>query len=94
MADTRVLLKGLEKYQEQLSKHVARLQQDYQELETRWTAFRNVYEGNAADEFKGKWEQTRRGFQEYVEQTQQIMQVLKDRIDALRKADQQENLFS
>lgn len=86
MANTDVLLQLLEAYDGQLQQHVAQLSQEYHELEVRWHALRNVYEGNAAEQFKAAWEQTSLGFQEYIELAQPIMKILEERIEALRRA--------
>jgi uncharacterized protein YukE len=94
MADTRKLLLGLEDYQKHLHQHVTQLQQEYQQLEGRWHAFRDVYAGDAADQFKPGWEQTAQGFREYLQQTKQIMSTLEERIESLRKANQKENDLS
>jgi len=91
MADTSKLLRGLEDYQKQLQLHVTQLQQEYQHLEGRWHAFRDVYAGDAADQFKPGWEQTAQGFRTYLLQTKQIMSILGERIESLRKANQKEN---
>lgn len=91
MADTSKLLHGLEEYQKQLRQHVTQLQQEYQHLEGRWHAFRDVYAGDAADQFKPGWEQTAQGFREYLLQTKQITSILETRIESLRKANQKEN---
>jgi uncharacterized protein YukE len=91
MADARKLLRGLEDYQKHLLQHVTQLQQEYQHLEGRWHAFRDVYAGDAADQFKPGWEQTAQGFREYLQQTKQIMSILEERIESLRKANQKEN---
>ena len=91
MVDTRKLLRGLENYQKQLRQHVMQLQQEYQHLEGRWRAFRDVYAGNAADQFKPGWEQTAQNFREYLEQTKTIMSILEERIELLRKVNHEEN---
>src|SRR5437773_725611 len=51
MVDTRKLLFGLENYQKRLQQHLAQLQKEYQQLERRWHVFRDVYAGDAADQF-------------------------------------------
>lgn len=91
MADTRTLLRGLEDYQKQLLQHVTQLDKEYQHLERRWLAFRDVYAGDAADQFKPGWEHTAQGFREYQMQTKQILHILNERIELLRKANQKEN---
>jgi uncharacterized protein YukE len=91
MADTRVLLNGLVDYHNRLYLHVTQLQQEYQQLEVRWRTFRDVYEGDAAEQFKRGWEHTAAGFQVYIDETQQIMKILEERIGFLGKANQQEH---
>ena len=91
MVDTRKLLFGLENYQKRLQQHLAQLQKEYQQLERRWHVFRDVYAGDAADQFKPGWELTSRGFSEYLLETQQIRNILTDRIESLRKVNQKES---
>jgi len=90
MADTRALLNGLLEYHKRLTLHVTQLQQEYQQLEVRWRMFRDVYEGDAADQFKRGWEQTAARFQVYIDEAQHIMKILEERIGFLSKANQQE----
>lgn len=94
MVDTRKLLRGLEGYHKQLLQHVIDLQKEYQHLAGRWHAFRDVYAGDAADQFKPGWEQTALGFRAYLLQTKQIMSILEERIESLRKVNQKENDLS
>lgn len=90
MADTRVLLHGLLEYHKRLILHITQMQQEYQQLERRWRAFRDVYEGDAADQFKPGWEHTAAGFQLYIDEAQNIMKILEERIGFLGKVNQQE----
>jgi len=90
MADSTILLAGLEEYHRRLEQHVSKLEQEYQELNKRWQAFNGVYEGNAAEQFRTGWRRTSDGFRIYVEQSQRIMRVLEERITALRNANRAE----
>lgn len=92
MADMRVLLTGLEEYQESLTHHINQVRDDFQMMENRWHALNSVYEGTAADDFRHHWMRTVESFQEYINQTQQISIILQERIEALREADQAGNL--
>jgi len=87
MADMRRLLVGLQDYHSSLQRHVMQVRQEFQQLENRWHALGSVYEGTAAEEFRQHWLRTTAGFNEYVNQTQQISGILRERIDALEEAD-------
>jgi uncharacterized protein YukE len=90
MANSTILLAGLEEYHRRMEQHMSRLEQEYQELDKRWQAFSGVYEGNAAEQFRAGWRRTGDGFRVYVEQSQRIMRVLEGRIAALREANRAE----
>lgn len=90
MANTTILLAGLEEYHRRLEQHVSQMEQEYQALDKRWQAFSAVYEGNAATQFRTGWRRTGEGFHVYVEQSQRIMRVLEERIAALREANRAE----
>ncbi len=90
MTDTRVLLAGLEEYHRVLGRHVSQLSSEFQSLSSVWQRFAAVYEGDAADQFKGGWMRTTGMFEEYLEQTHRISEVLGARIDALRQANRTE----
>ena len=90
MADSRVLLAGLEEYRGVLERHLSQLTSEYQLLENNWRQFNAVSEGDYADQFRGGWMRTSQRFQEYIEQTQQIKIVLNERIEYLRRLNQTE----
>ena len=90
VADTRILLAGLEEYHRVLGRHVSQLSSEFQGLSSVWQRFAAVYEGDAADQFKHGWIRTTAMFQEYLEQTHQISGMLDERIDALRQANRTE----
>jgi len=90
VADTRILLAGLEEYHRVLGRHVSQLSSEFQTLSSIWHRFAAVYEGDAADQFKSGWMRTTAMFQEYLEQTHQISGMLDERIDALRQANRTE----
>ncbi|MBK9926324.1 MAG: WXG100 family type VII secretion target [Anaerolineales bacterium] len=90
MADTRVLLSGLEEYHRVLGMHLSKLTAEFQQLDNTWRNFSAVYEGEAADQFREGWIRTTQRFQEYIEQTQKISMVLNERIEHLREANRSE----
>ena len=89
--DTRVLLAGLEEYSRTLEGHSSRLRVEFDHLDSRWRIFSDVYEGEAADQFRAGWARTAQNFQEYLQQTERIQSVLRERIEALRGADRAES---
>lgn len=90
MADTRLLLAGLKEYRHQLTLHLAKLRGEYTQLDNGWRAFSSTYEGDAADQFRERWIRTTRRFEEYIDNTQRIMQILDDRIQALEDANRRD----
>lgn len=91
MADTRVLLKGLEEYSRALEQHSMLLKLEYNSLDVRWQMFSRVYEGDSADQFRAGWLRTSQNFQDYMNQTEQIKRILDERIEALREANKTED---
>jgi len=91
VADTRILLAGLEEYRKVLGRHLSNLTAEFQHLDNTWRQFSGVYEGNAADQFRAGWVRTSQRFQEYIEQTQTISGLLDERIEQLRQADRPES---
>lgn len=90
MADSRILLAGLEEYHRALELHFSRLKAEYDHLDNTWRQFCGVYEGDAADQFRAGWVQTSQRFQEYIHHTGLISGILKERIEYLREANRQE----
>src|SRR2546423_1079404 len=76
MADTRVLLRGLEDYSDTLRRHLAELRAHFEALSAAWQRFSSVYEGDAADEFRDHWGITTRRFREYIDNTERIDRIL------------------
>lgn len=93
MPDMRALLSGLEAYHESLTRHVASLNENFQEVGLRWTALDECFAGNAADEFRPVWEGASQRFQDYSEHTSHILRVLADRIEQLREAERTSGLI-
>lgn len=91
MADTRILLAGLEEYHRVLDTHLSKLTDEFQHLTGTWQRFSACYEGDAADQFREGWSRTSQRFQEYIEQTQRISSVLDERIEHLRLANRTED---
>ena len=90
MADSRILLAGLEEYRRTLDTHLSKLKSEYQNLDNTWRRFSSVYEGDAADQFRAGWQRTTQRFQEYIDHTHKISIMLDERISALRDANRTE----
>lgn len=88
MADTRLLLNLLEEYSRSLHRHLIEVRTEFDQLLGRWYAFDEVYDGEAADQFKEGWGRTSARFKEYTERSEAIATILDSRIDALREANQ------
>lgn len=91
MADSRILLKGLEDYAGVLDWHSSMLNIQFNDLDSHWRTFSSVYDGEAADQFRAHWARTTQNFQEYIQQTERIRGLLRERIEALREADRAES---
>jgi uncharacterized protein YukE len=85
--DAALLLRGLQDYRTTLDLHLQKLQQEWDQLDRMYAAFRSVYEGDAAREFHTYWLRTRLGFEQYIDGTRRISQVLDERITALIEAE-------
>lgn len=94
VADTRLLLAGLEDYQSSLRKHLIQLRTDFEQVENRWHAFSAVYEGDAADQFRANWVRTVDRFREYEQRSDAIARILQERIDFLREANRTDSVLS
>lgn len=90
MADSRILLAGLEEYHRVLGRHLSKLSAEYQQLDNSWRQFSATAEGDYADQFRAGWARTSQRFQQYIEQTQKISAVLDERIEHLRQLNQSE----
>lgn len=86
MADTRILLSLLEEYSRSLRRHLVEVRSEFDQVTGRWHAFAEVYDGDAADQFKFGWSRTSDRFREYVERSEAIAATLDVRIDELREA--------
>lgn len=91
MADSRILLAGLEEYHRELERHLSQLTAEYQHLDTSWRQFNAASEGDYADQFRAGWARTTQRFQEYIEQTQKIITFLDERIEHLRNLNKSES---
>ena len=89
--DPRVLLQGLQEYSRALERHTVMLKIQFNDLDSHWRQFSSVYEGDAADQFRAGWSRTSQNFTEYIEQTDRIQRILKERIAFLREADKTES---
>lgn len=90
MADSRILLSGLEEYRRVLERHLTQVTAEYQQLDNNWQQFNAVSEGDYADQFRAGWFRTSQRFHEYISQTRKISAVLDERIEQLRRLNQTE----
>lgn len=84
MHDQRQLLAGLNSYRDGLDKHLVSLQDEFERIRASWYLLREIFQGNAADEFEPVWEGTLSAFQHYQEDGARIRQILNQRIEALQ----------
>jgi hypothetical protein len=83
MADT-VLLATLERYAQQLERHMATLRGRHQELEAAWVRLRGVYEGEGAEMFGEAFESASARLADYASQGALIERQLQTKIADLR----------
>jgi uncharacterized protein YukE len=83
MANPQILLAGLRDYQKELERHREVLQLAYNEVSNIGQPFIEVYEGEAAEQFKAGWARTQQKFETYLEETQKINRLLLERMEAL-----------
>jgi uncharacterized protein YukE len=93
MTNATALLAGLKQYHNSLDRHLADLNSKHQELENSWHRFSEVYEGDAANQFRANWLRTEANFNEYIEQTQKISKMLDERIKELEIANKPEGIL-
>lgn len=84
MHDQRRLLAGLNNYRDGLDKHLLALQEDFERIRASWYLLREMFHGNAADEFEPVWEGTLSAFQHYQNDGASIREILNQRITALQ----------
>lgn len=86
MSNPDLLLEDLQMYQQDLHRHINRVQDEFQHLQKRWIAFHHVYEGEAAEKFQVSWSRTLAWVQDHLTQLQSLSAILQVRIDALQQA--------
>lgn len=87
MANTTLLLNGLKNYNNSLQKHIKEVYDEFQDLSNVWWQFREVYEGQAADEFSNEWNRVDDMFKNYLRSTDNISRYLGSKINELEELD-------
>ena len=90
MADTRLLLQGLEEYRISMRRHLIEVRTEFSQLQRQWHVFSTVYEGDSADQFRAHWVRTAARFEEYVTRGDAIAAILDERIEFLRATNRTE----
>lgn len=90
MANSRILLEGLKEYRDALSRHLSSLRDEYHHLDNTWRQFSTEYEGDAANQFRNGWVRTSQRFQLYIDETQKISEMLRERINYLELINREE----
>lgn len=86
--NSRLLLAALEDYEQALGRQLLTLRDELEPLRRSWAAFSAVYEGTAAEHFRLGWLRTERMLEEYLLTAGRLQPVLRERLEALRAADQ------
>ena len=92
MPDMRALHSGLDAYHASLTRHVASLATEFDDVSRVWSALDECFAGNAADEFRPIWEGASKRFHDYTEHTSSILRVLSARIESLSLAERNTGL--
>lgn len=92
MADTTRLLNRLRAYEKELQHHNGKVADAFRDLERSLARLNSHYEGTAARDFKSHMARTRRGLDDYLQGTNRIRVLLKERVDALAAADRKGGL--
>jgi len=90
--DMTRLLRGLVDYNRTLVRHNDRVQEAFTTLEGSLKRLQAVYEGAAARAFKSRFDRTQKALNDYIKGATAIHKVLEERIEHLKRADQQEIL--
>ena len=88
--DSQKLLHGLRSYEGALERHRGRLREVYSRLDVEWHALLGVYRGSAAEEFIAYWQTVDDFFHRYLEQSESMKSLLKERIESLEMVDRPE----
>lgn len=89
MADTRTLINGLREYRDSLKQHGQILKSQFADLQTQWYRLSQIYHGEGADQLRGHWSKTVEFFNDYIDQTQRIHELLLDRLESLEDFDRE-----
>jgi hypothetical protein len=87
MTDATRLLRGLEDYTTARDQHLIRLREQGATLDAAWIRLREVYHGQGAEVFAQAFERSREMIMAYTQAAQQIVPVIRSRIDALSRFD-------
>lgn len=87
MSDTRVLLQGLVEYSRSLEKLTFGMVHEFSQLEVRWLALNEVYDGDAAEQFRAGWLRTVERFRAYQDGLDALGRALTERIAHLESFD-------
>lgn len=75
-----LLREGLKEYINSLSVHNKTLNEDFKGLSNIFAVVNQSYEGRAAEAFKNSWMTTAQWFDQYIDQTVLLIQLLEERV--------------
>jgi uncharacterized protein YukE len=87
MTDATALLHGLEAYTTALDRHLARLRDQGAALNRAWSGLSEVYRGQGAEVFAEAFGRAQEMMTTYSSNGEAILNVLRERIEALRRFD-------
>lgn len=84
--DLDILRQGLIEYRQSLLANHRTLRVDYDQIQGTFLHLNSVYEGQAAETFKSAGRATAEWFEGYLTETQLLIQLLDERLEALEQA--------
>ncbi|MBR0560713.1 hypothetical protein [Neokomagataea anthophila] len=87
MTDATNLISRLTEYDQALTVHLSVMQDEFRDLERAWAALSDVYEGNAAEQFRTVFLAAAARMRDYEGGTRDLQAILQRQIDHLRDFD-------
>jgi uncharacterized protein YukE len=88
MTDATLLGQHLSQFDDALRQHLQLVSDEFRHLQQSWDELRDCYEGVGAERFEAVWTGTVRRFEDYLQQSEALRSVLRERLEALERFDQ------
>ncbi len=87
MTDATALLRGLEEHISALDRHLAQMREQRALLDSAWVPLNDLYRGQGAEVFAQAFERARQMMTTYSSNGETILNVMRDRVESLRRFD-------